>query len=101
MSIFDIIGVAGVFLCLVAYTLNILQKMASDGWLYPGLNGVSSALILVSLAGDFNLASVLMEGSWLCVSLYGVLSAIGRRRESGDSVAVPVSNDSLAEPVRF
>jgi hypothetical protein len=80
MTLFDIVGVFGVFLCLAGYTLNILQRMASDGWLYPGINAVSSGLILVSLAGDFNLASVLMEGSWLAVSLFGMMTALQRRR---------------------
>jgi hypothetical protein len=80
VTIFDLVGVAGVFLCLAGYTLNILQRVDSTGWLYPGLNAVSSAFILVSLVGDFNLASVLMEGSWLAVSLFGMMSAVQRRR---------------------
>jgi hypothetical protein len=80
MTLFDLVGVIGVFLCLAGYTLNILQRMASDGLLYPGINAVSSGFILVSLVGDFNLASVLMEGSWLAVSLFGVMTALQRRR---------------------
>jgi hypothetical protein len=80
MTIFGIIGVIGVFLCLAGYTLNILQHIDSDGWLYPAINGLSSGMILVSLVmEDFNFASVLMEGSWLAVSLIGVLSALKRR----------------------
>ncbi len=82
MTVHDAVGVIGVFLCLVGYTLNILQRMASDGWLYPGINALSSGLILVSLAGDFNLASVLMEGSWLAVSLFGTMTALQRRGAS-------------------
>jgi hypothetical protein len=83
MTIFGIIGVIGVFLCLAGYTLNILQHIESDGWLYPAINGLSSGMILVSLAmEDFNLASALMEGSWLAVSLIGVLGALKRRSSS-------------------
>ncbi len=85
MTPFDAVGVCGVFLCLLGYTLNILQRLASDGWFYPGINAVSSGLILVSLVGDFNLAAVLMEGSWLCVSLFGMLTALQRRRSAAPS----------------
>ncbi len=75
MTAFDLIGVAGVLLCLLAYTLNLLQRLPTTGPAYPGLNAISSGLILTSLGADFNLASVLMEGSWLGVSLFAVLQA--------------------------
>jgi small-conductance mechanosensitive channel len=74
----DIIGIIGVFLCLCAYTLNVLQRIDTDGYAYPALNAISSVMILTSLASNFNLASALMEGSWLCVSLVAVLSAVRR-----------------------
>jgi hypothetical protein len=79
MSIADLIGVLGVSICLLAYSLNVLQRLTSDGWLYPLLNALSSCLILVSLAGSFNLAAVLMEGSWLAVSLFAVVTFLRRR----------------------
>jgi hypothetical protein len=82
MTVADFIGVCGVFLCLLGYTLNLLQRLSTDGWLYPTINGVSSVLILISLASDFNLASVLMEGSWLCVSVYGTVIALARRQSA-------------------
>jgi hypothetical protein len=74
----DIIGIIGVFLCLCAYTLNVLQRIDTDGYIYPMLNAISSVMILTSLTTNFNLASALMEGSWLCVSLVAVVSALRR-----------------------
>jgi hypothetical protein len=76
MTIFQMIGIIGVILCLCAYTLNLMQRLATDSPLYPAVNAVSSVMILASLADDFNLASAMMEGSWLCVSLFGVMSAL-------------------------
>jgi hypothetical protein len=76
MTLFEWIGVAGVLLCLCAYTLNLLQKLPTGAPLYPALNAMSSLMILTSLAHDFNLAAALMEGSWLCVSLVAATSAM-------------------------
>ncbi len=78
MSFFDLVGIAGVFMCLCAYTLNILQRIDTHGRAYPAINAVSSAMILASLSADFNLASALMEGSWLCVSAVAVVGAARR-----------------------
>jgi hypothetical protein len=80
MSPFDIIGIGGVFLCLLAYSLNILQRIDTEGTSYPAINAVSSVMILISLVGDFSLAAALMEGSWLCVSLFAVGTALRRRQ---------------------
>jgi formate hydrogenlyase subunit 3/multisubunit Na+/H+ antiporter MnhD subunit len=82
VTYFDIIGMSGVFLCLLAYSLNLLERLPTESWLYPALNAVSSGLILVSLAGDFNLASAMMEGSWLGVSLLGMVRALSRSRKA-------------------
>jgi hypothetical protein len=78
MSLFDLVGVLGVFLCLCAYTLNILQRIDTTGVAYPAINAISSALILVSLVADFNLSSALMEASWLGVSGFAVVSTMRR-----------------------
>jgi hypothetical protein len=76
MTVFQWIGVLGVFLCLCAYVLNLLQRLPTENAAYPALNAVSSTMILASLADDFNLAAVLMEGSWLCVSVFAAVSAV-------------------------
>jgi formate hydrogenlyase subunit 3/multisubunit Na+/H+ antiporter MnhD subunit len=78
----DVIGMSGVFLCLIAYSLNLLERLATENWLYPTMNAASSGLILVSLAGDFNLASAAMEGSWLGVSLLGIARSLSRQRKA-------------------
>jgi hypothetical protein len=76
VTVFQWIGICGVFLCLCAYTLNLLQRLPTDNAIYPALNAISSTMILASLVDDFNLAAVLMEGSWLCVSLFAAVSAV-------------------------
>jgi len=79
MSPVDALGVVGVLLILVAYA------GAQTGRLEPReapalvMNLVGACLILWSLAYDFNLSAVLMEGAWALVALYGLARLALRR----------------------
>lgn len=75
----DALGVFGVFLILVAYALATFKKLPPERAPALALNLVGAVLILVSLAYDFNLSSVLMEGAWALVAVIG-LARIGLRR---------------------
>jgi len=81
VTIPDLAGVFGVLLILVAYA------GATNGRLDPKkaaalvLNLIGALLILVSLAHDFNLSAVLMEGAWALVAMVGLgRLALARRR---------------------
>ncbi len=80
MTLPDAVGVFGVLLILVAYA------GATNGRLDPKrapallLNLVGALLILLSLAYDFNLSAVLMEGAWALVAIVGLARiALARR----------------------
>ena len=46
----------------------------ATGFLYTLANAVGAALILYSLVFDFNLSAVIIETSWLAISLYGMFN---------------------------
>jgi hypothetical protein len=79
MSPVDALGVVGVLLILVAYA------GAQTGRLEPReapalvMNLLGACLILWSLAYDFNLSAVLMEGAWALVALYGLARLVLQR----------------------
>lgn len=83
MSPVDALGVVGVLLILIAYA------GAQTGRLEPReapallMNLIGACLILWSLAYDFNLSAVLMEGAWALVALYG-LARLALRRPGAD-----------------
>lgn len=72
MYIYDIIGVAGVILCLIAFLLLQLGMISADKPFYSWLNLFGALGIIYSLFFDFNLSSFLMEASWLLISLIGL-----------------------------
>lgn len=71
----DLIGLAGVFIILIAYGLLTLEKMDPKGWRYSASNGLGAALILISLFYSFNLASFVIEIAWLAISGFGLWKA--------------------------
>ena len=68
----DLIGILGVIVIIVAYILLQLEKIDARGLLFSLLNTVGAFFIIVSLVYDWNLASFIMESTWMMVSLYGI-----------------------------
>jgi hypothetical protein len=77
--VFDIIGLLGVFLILLAYFLLQIERLASDDLRYPVLNLLGALMILVSLTHTFNLASFVIEIAWIAISLFGIAKILRRR----------------------
>ncbi len=73
MEFHDIFGTVGVAFIVVMYFLLQTDRMASDNPHFSIWNAVGATLILISLAYEFNLSAVLMEGFWLLISLYGLV----------------------------
>lgn len=70
-TISDAVGIAGVSLILTAYFLINTGKVTSKSIKYLTLNFSGAWLILFSLFYHWNLASVLIEFSWILISLVG------------------------------
>lgn len=68
----DTVGVIGVILVLIAFFLLSTNKMNSQSLSYQLYNLIGASLILFSLMFHFNLASVLIEVSWITISLIGI-----------------------------
>jgi hypothetical protein len=75
MSIYTIIGLFGVAAYVSAYALLQLDRLKSDDNLYLLLNGLGSALILVSLLDAFNLPSFITQALWLVFTIIGFFRA--------------------------
>ena len=73
MSLFDVGGLAGVALILVAYAGAAIDRLKATSALACAINLIGALLILVSLSHSFNLSAVIMEGAWALVSLSGLV----------------------------
>ena len=81
----DLIGYAGVFMVLVAYTLLQARRMDGNGLAYPLVNLVGAILILISLFYKPNMPAIVMEAAWAVVSIVGIFFAFRARKKRDDT----------------
>ena len=73
MDIYTAAGLAGFAAYVAAYGLVQLDKLDGNSSAYSVVNIVAAALVLVSLYRDFNLASALIQVTWISLGLIGML----------------------------
>ena len=72
-SWFDLAGLVGVVIIVIAYLMLELGKLPSSAPSYSLMNAIGAFLVMVSLFFDFNLSAFLMEAFWFLISLFGLL----------------------------
>ena len=73
LSLIDLIGIVGVIIIIIGYMLLQLEKIDAKDLSFSVLNSFGALLIIISLIYDWNLASFIMEFTWMMISLYGIL----------------------------
>ena len=79
LNIYEVAGVFGSALIIIAYFANQQEWLSSRDWRYSSANLLGAVLILLSLYHDWNLAAAIIEGFWAAISLYGLAREMGRR----------------------
>lgn len=73
LSIFQLIGVAGFFVYMFAFGAVQFDWLNGSSAFYSVCNIVAASLVAVSLIADFNLASALIQGSWIMIGATGLI----------------------------
>jgi CRP-like cAMP-binding protein len=68
----DLVGLVGVFLYLSAYFVLQLGILPGNGYAYPVLNLAAAACVLAGLQVHFNLSSMLIQVSFIAISVMGI-----------------------------
>lgn len=69
----DLIGYFGVGLILLAYFLNLYNKLDNDSRLYMWINLIGAGLACVSSVLIKSIPFTILEGTWALVSLVALL----------------------------
>ena len=80
MTLPDLAGLVGVVLIAAAYVALQAGRIDLLAPAFSAINAAGAALVLVSLAFEFNLAAALIEGFWFATSLWGFARSISRRQ---------------------
>jgi hypothetical protein len=77
-----LVGYLGAAVVIVAYFLTQKGWLRSDGWRFPAINLLGSALIMVSLVYHLNPPSVIIEIFWAVISVYGICKSLRTTRKA-------------------
>ncbi len=76
MNIIDWIGASGVFLILLAFFLNLIERLNSKGIIYLLLNLVGATLACVASIMLNYWPFIILEAAWSIVSVWGIYKFI-------------------------
>ncbi len=74
------LGVAGFILYMASFAALQLEMIDGHGLIYPLSNVLAASLVLVSLTAEWNLASALIQVSWITIGTIGVAVRLRRSR---------------------
>ena len=72
MTIYSVIGILGVTLYMGAYALLQTGYLRGSGYAYTIMNMLAAACVAISLIEAFNLSSLLIQVSWITISIVGL-----------------------------
>lgn len=72
IELHEVIGLSGVALMLLAYSLLMSGRVAADTLQFHGLNLCGSLMMIYSLLHDWNLPTFIIELAWSGVALFGL-----------------------------
>ncbi len=75
----DFIGSTGVLILLLAYLLNLTNKISKDGFTYSFLNVLGAALACIASWLIHYIPFVALEIVWVLVSLVAMISALRKK----------------------
>jgi hypothetical protein len=74
LTLYRAIGLLGAAIFVIAYLANQTRWLKSEDWRFPAANLAGALLILISLFGEWNLPSVVIEAFWAAISVYGLVN---------------------------
>ncbi len=68
----QLIGLIGFLLYIGAFAAVQFERMDGNGMSFSLVNTLAAIFVAVSLFADFNLASALIQGSWIVIGITGI-----------------------------
>ena len=73
LSVYEVIGLCGFAAYLGGFAALQFGWLSGDGVAYTLANIIAAALVLTSLVESFNLASAMIQVSWIIIGAVGLL----------------------------
>ena len=76
---YQLIGVAGFVVYVLSFAAVQLRQLNGNSIVYSLANILAATLVAISLIADFNLASALIQGSWIIVGFCGLFLRLAQQ----------------------
>ena len=86
INLYDAIGLLGFAVYVLAFAALQFELLDGNGRVYAWANVMAASFVLVSLVEAFNLASALIQISWIIIGYVGIVRRRGREDMVGRSV---------------
>lgn len=77
INFLQLCGIAGFILYIYAFSAVQFGWISGNSATFSVVNIAAASLVALSLVADFNLASALIQGSWITIGLVGLIRRIG------------------------
>lgn len=72
LDLYQLSGIAGFILYVYAFSAVQFCWLSGNSSTFSMINIGAASLVAISLIADFNLASALIQGSWIFIGLFGL-----------------------------
>ena len=79
LSVYEWVGLCGFAAYLGGFAALQFGWLSGDGVTYTLANIIAAALVLTSLIESFNLASAMIQISWIVIGIFGLLMRLSPR----------------------
>lgn len=76
----EIIGVFGFVMYVTTYSCLTFGAVRGDSVQYFCMNLLAASMVMIGLMASFNLASAMIQGFWITMSIIGIALRLTRRR---------------------
>jgi hypothetical protein len=82
LSVIDVLGWVGAIILLVAYTLNIMQKLETDSSYFLSINLLGAFLLTINAYSTESYPFLVVNLFWVLVSIYQLINKIRAQAKS-------------------
>lgn len=79
LTVTQVTGVIGFFIYIASFSAVQIGMLSGNGVRYALANVIAASLVLVSLTADFNLASALIQISFISIGIFGIAKRLIRK----------------------
>ena len=81
LDLYNVIGLIGASLYLLSYFLLNTKKISGDSVNYIAMNMIAAICVSISLVEYYNLPSLIIQLSWIAISIIGIYNCLSKSRQ--------------------